>query len=214
MEVDKTAGQTASRIMAPTLKSNARPPRPTERLAPEAWIRAGREALVAGGHGRVKVEPLASALGVTTGSFYWHFKDREALLQAMLRDWEVSNSAGLYAAVEQHPDDPDAQLSALIDVWIDEQGYDPNWDAVVRDWARVDATAEAAVRRIDDQRIELLHRIFQHMGLGEPEAFVRARITYFHQVGYYAMRIGESRRQRLALKPLYLQILKGPRAGD
>jgi len=185
-----------------------------ERLGPEAWIEGGRQALISGGLARVKVEPLAKTLGVTTGSFYWHFKDRRALLDALLLDWETSNSAGLFAAVARRPGDADAQFDALADVWIEETDYSPAWDAAVRDWARVDAKAEVAVRRVDDRRIELWRGVFLGLGYRDPEAFVRARVTYFHQVGYYALHIAEDRDVRLALKPIYLRILKGHERPD
>ena len=179
------------------------------RLDQDAWMRAGREALIAGGISAVKVEPLAISLKVTTGSFYWHFRDRTALLDALIEDWEGSNSAGLFEAVAEHPGDADAQFDALANVWIEESNYSPAWDAAVRDWARIDERAESAVRRVDDCRIELWRGVFQLMGYKKPEDFVRARITYFHQVGYYAMDIKENRQDRLALKPVYLAVLKG-----
>ena len=68
---------------------------------------------------------------------------------------------------------------------------------------------EEAVRRVDDRRIELLHGIFRRLGNGEPEALVRARITYFHQVGYYALRISESPETRRDLLPTYIDLLLG-----
>src|SRR6202050_3414980 len=52
------------------------------------WIEQGLRALAAGGPGAVRIEPLAQALGVTRGGFYWHFEDRRALLEEMLDTWE------------------------------------------------------------------------------------------------------------------------------
>ncbi|MEA2418333.1 MAG: hypothetical protein QOE60_539, partial [Thermoleophilaceae bacterium] len=52
------------------------------------WIEAGLRALAAGGPDRVRIEPLAGALGVTRGGFYWHFANRQALLEEMLDTWE------------------------------------------------------------------------------------------------------------------------------
>jgi len=69
--------------------------------------------------------------------------------------------------------------------------------------------AEAAVRRVDDQRIELLKGIFEGFGYDPDHAFIRARITYFHQVGYQAMEIIESREHRTRLRPLYREALVG-----
>jgi AcrR family transcriptional regulator len=179
------------------------------RLGRDAWVAAGRAALIAGGVARVRVEPLAAALGVTTGSFYWHFRNREQLLRALLGDWRERNSAALFAAVQRHGEAPRRALRALADVWIDETAYSPAWDAAVRDWARTSPEVERVVRQVDRRRIRLLQSLFRRLGFAAPEAFIRARIAYFHQVGYYALRIVESRARRRALLPLYLRVLAG-----
>ena len=57
------------------------------RLDAAAWVAAAFDALADGGIDAVRVEPLAKALGITKGSFYWHFADRRALLDAMLDAW-------------------------------------------------------------------------------------------------------------------------------
>lgn len=181
--------------------------RTPDRLGIDAWVEGARKVLVAGGVSAVKVDPLATALGVTTGSFYWHFKDRKALLASVLEHWELTNSAGLFAAVARTPNDPHQQLSDLVDVWIDEGDYCPAYDAAVRDWARTSPEAERAVRRVDEKRINLLQGIFTQLGYDEPRAFIRARVAYFHQVGYYALHIIETRKQRHDLKALYLEVL-------
>lgn len=147
--------------------------------------------------------------GVTTGSFYWHFKNREELLAEVLADWEANNSEALITAVRAHTGDPDKQLDALVEAWISEKSFNPGYDSAMRDWARDSATVERAVRRVDDQRIALIREIFEAFGYEGDEALVRARVTYFHQVGYYALRIKESRATRLRLKHLYLRALKG-----
>jgi AcrR family transcriptional regulator len=197
-------------LVAVAAKEKARASRRAhaERLGAADWVETARTALIGGGVARVRVEPLARALGVTTGSFYWHFKDREALLGALLRHWEETNTAPLFRAVEA-AGDAAAQLSALVEVWIDEADYSPAYDSAVRDWARVSETAEAAVRRVDDKRIGLLQRIFEGFGHDAERAFVRARVAYFHQVGYYALHIVESREERRRLLPLYLEVLTG-----
>ena len=102
-----------------------------------------------------------------------------------------------------------AEFQALCDMWVNEAGYDPQWDAAIREWARISPRVATLVRRVDDLRIEIIQRIFHDMGYGEPEAFVRARTTYFHQVGYYTLGVRESREQRLKLLPIYIRILTG-----
>jgi AcrR family transcriptional regulator len=157
----------------------------------------------------VKVEPLAADLGVTTGSFYHHFRKRQDLLDAVLADWETQNSEPLFAAVREAGPDPDARLDALFDAWLAESDYDPAYDSAVRGWARTSKPVEAAVHRVDARRIELLKSIFLGFGYDENRAFIRARITYFHQVGYYAMEIVEDRAVRARLRPLYREALVG-----
>jgi AcrR family transcriptional regulator len=191
------------------VKRKTRKTAATSRLGRDAWIAAGRDALIAGGVARVRIEPLAAVLGVTTGSFYWHFKDRDELLRALLTDWRERNSAAMQAAVDRHRSAPAAAMRALVHVWIDEAGYSPAWDAAVRDWARTSKPVEALVRRVDEWRIRLLQSLFRRFGYAAPEAFIRARITYFHQVGYYALDIAESRARRRRLVPLYLEVLTG-----
>ena len=187
-------------------------PSNAEPLHRKAWIQAARTALIKGGVQRVKVEPLATALGVTTGSFYWHFKNRTDLHEALIADWRQQNSSAMYVAVAENPDDPERAMEALADIYILEQDYSPAWDAAMRDWARISASVERAVRQVDEQRIELWRGIFKRLGYPDQEAFIRARLTYFHQVGYYSLRIAETQADRLRLKRAYLDILIGPKA--
>lgn len=175
----------------------------------EDWIEAARRALIEGGVTKVKVEPLAAVLGVTTGSFYHHFRRRQDLLGAVLAHWELENTEPLFKVVREAGNDPDARLDALFEAWLSERDYDPTYDAAVRDWARTDKLAEAAVRRVDDRRIDLLKDIYLGFGYDADRAFIRARVTYFHQVGYYALRIIEPRAVRRAWRPLYREVLLG-----
>jgi len=182
----------------------------SDRLGAQAWIQAAREALISGGVARVKIVPLADALGVTSGSFYWHFKDRPALLDALLDDWKANNSRAMFAAVASETD-PKHQLDMLVRVWVEERDYSSAYDSAVRDWTRSAPNVASVVREVDDQRIKLIQGIFERLGQPKLEAFIRARITYFHQVGYYAMHIEETVERRLELLGIYTALLSGIR---
>ena len=180
-----------------------------EMLTREDWIATARAALIKSGIGAVRIVPLAKALGVTRGGFYWHFKGRRDLLDALLDDWEHTNTAPFERIVQQDRRDGHAEFQALVDLWVAEKEYSPAWDSALRNWAALSKQAAAVVKRVDEHRIALIREIFLHLGYSDPEALVRARITYFHQVGYYALALGESPSERRELLPVYIAALLG-----
>jgi AcrR family transcriptional regulator len=196
----------ASTKTSPALK------RPKGRKTPlgrEAWLNAAKTALIREGVGNVEVGKLARKLRATRGGFYWFFPSRKELLDTLLADWEKTNTAAWKAVVGDGSAGGMSEFKALNEMWVGEKGYDPQWDASVREWARTSPRAATAMRRVDDVRIDIIRRIFLHMGYEATEAFVRARTAYFHQVGYYTIGVRESREQRLKLMPFYIRILSG-----
>jgi len=173
------------------------------------WIAAARAALIADGVQRVKVDVLARRLKITRGSFYWHFKDRQALLDALLVDWHERNTLPFATAINRKSGDGIAQYQAIVDLWIEEKDYDPSYDSAVRDWARTDKRVAALVSKVDGERIGLFRQVFTQMGYEPAEADIRARIAYYHQVGYYALGVSESKATRYRLVPLYRKVLVG-----
>lgn len=178
----------------------------------EAWIAVAKGALIKLGHSQVKIEQLAAALNVTRGGFYWHFKNRADLLASLLADWEATNSSAIIAAVEA-PGTPEERLRNLAEVWIEEGSYSPAYNSAIRDWARVSSEAANVVARVDGRRIAALLGPFLDAGYAAAEALIRARITYYHQVGYYAMRVKEPKATRRGDLPLYISALLGSPGG-
>jgi len=185
--------------------------KPRLRLGSDDWLLAARNALISGGIAAVKVEPLAASLGVTAGSFYWHFQNRGALYAKLLKDWETVNSAAMVKAAELEPATAEERFKAFVNVWVTEQGYSSAYDAAVRDWARTSDKVRSAVHAVDTLRVSLLKGIFEDLGYDADRAEVRARITYFHQVGFYALDLRDDEQTRLRLRPLYVEALRdGP----
>lgn len=184
---------------------NARQP-----LSREDWIAAARAELIRGGVDAVKVDRLARRMRVTRGSFYWHFTSRADLLRALLESWERAGIASFERVLgDRDSRNGPAEFLAFANLWIEETEFVPGYDTAVRDWARTSREVAAVVRRVDQRRIDVLHRIFMDLGFVEPEALVRARITYFHQIGYYAIDMQEVPGRRRELAPTYLQVLSG-----
>jgi len=180
-----------------------------EALTREDWILAARKALIRGGIGAVRIVPLAEALKVTRGGFYWHFKGRQDLLDALLDDWVRTNTAAFEGVLKEPGRNGRVEFRTIVDVWVNEKDYSPAWDAAVRYWAGLSREVAAVVKRVDQHRIDIIHQIFLDVGYRDPEALVRARITYFHQVGYYALGLEETRERRLELIPVYIDSLIG-----
>lgn len=190
-------------------KAVRRPRKKRQPLGREVWLNTARQALIDEGTAGVEINKLAKRLGVSRGGFYWFFKSREQLLEELLAYW-VQTSTVLFEGILQASGRNGVQeFQAIIDLWVDENEYDPKWDGAVRDWARTSAAVLKAVQCVDAKRIAVLEQVFLDLGHQGKDAHVRARITYYHQVGYYALGVRESRKQRLDLIPFYMKVLTG-----
>ena len=181
----------------------------SSRLSRTDWLIAARDTLITEGKDALKIERLAKKLNVTRGGFYWHFRGRDDLLDALLKSWEQETNVLFEQALQGDHADGVSEFCALCRSWVNEDVYNPAYDSAVRDWARVSKRAKKAVKRVDRTRIDIIKRIFSDMGYPKDEAFIRARITYFHQVGYYTLGVGETRPQRRKLVPFYVEALTG-----
>ncbi|MCJ8310864.1 MAG: TetR/AcrR family transcriptional regulator [Rhizobiaceae bacterium] len=168
------------------------------------WIGAALNCLVSEGVEAVQITRLAKALGVTRGSFYWHFTDRQNLLDCVLDEWRAANLPVIEQELAKAASLSEGIL-AFFAIWEINPQFSAHLDHAVRDWARLDEGVLDIVRREDAQRIGTIAELFQRFGFEEDEAEVRARVLYFAQVGYHAMDFGDSIKQRLArLEHYYL----------
>jgi AcrR family transcriptional regulator len=179
------------------------------RLGRQVWLDAARQALIEEGTAGVEINKLANRLGVSRGGFYWFFSSRRQLLDELLAYWTKTGTVLFERLLKGHGRDGMKEYRALIHLWVDEKEYDPKWDGAVRDWARTSSNVLETVRAVDRKRIAILEQIFRHLGNKGMEAHIRARVTYYHQVGYYAMGVRESRKRRLQLFPYYAKVLTG-----
>jgi len=174
------------------------------------WLDEARNILIREGVDGVKVDRMARNLGVTRGGFYWFFKNRAQFLDILLADWQDSRNDPLTRAIRAGDNDtPLETLVRFVMTLIREESYSPALDAAIRDWARSSEAVRRAVDLVDNRRIKLLAKLFQALDYDTEEAFIRARIMYFHQVGYYAMDVRESAAQRLRYLPVYFRQLTG-----
>lgn len=161
------------------------PPRPA--LDRQAWIRQATDCLAESGVDGIRVETLAKRLGVTKGSFYWHFKDRPALLEAVLDAWQTGRVREASRLVEQAAD-PGEQILHVMKL----HSLEPNQKGIaielaIRDWARRDGRAMAAVESVDQARLSEASRLFERAGFKTAEARARALLLYTHAFGMSLM---------------------------
>lgn len=178
---------------------------------PDDWFEVARDMLIRGGVEAVTVQSISRKLGVTRGGFYGYFGSRDTLLQRLLQDWQDVNTRALRRIAAPGRKDGEAQFKELVDMWVEDEDYGPEYDSAVRDWARRSPEVARKVHQVDNERIRLIERIFRNLGFRGLEAHIRARITYYHQVGYYALAVHESRSQRRRLSPMYALALSGRR---
>src|SRR4051812_24359026 len=120
------------------------------RTPPGRWVDVGLEALAEGGPEAVRIEPLAQQLGVTKGGFYWHFKDRTALLAEVLDRWERESLEEVITQVEEGGGDARHKLRRLFSLAAARPDL-LRADLAVRDWARRDRAVAARLRGVDNR---------------------------------------------------------------
>lgn len=166
----------------------------------EAWIAAGFNELARTGVEGVRVEVLAKNLGVTKGGFYRRFRDRAALLEAMLQSW----SSGRIAAIEKHASLDGAtareRLRALIELYSGRMNTEGmSIELAIRQWARSDAPAANAVASVDAARLKNVGQLYRATGLAPEEADAQAFLFYCFVFGQSLLFLERGPRKRAQL---------------
>ncbi|MER5942443.1 TetR/AcrR family transcriptional regulator [Streptomyces sp. NPDC001928] len=155
------------------------------RLTPQDWTEAALGALARGGVAAVSVNALASELGATRGSFYWHFADRDALLAAALSFWASKATTDVIEAMRE-VDDPVQRLRALFSTALTEDPFTGLEPAIV---AHSDHPAVAPVlRRVTRERLDFLTELYTGLGLGPAPARRQAVTAYAAYLGWLELR--------------------------
>jgi AcrR family transcriptional regulator len=176
----------------------------SQKLGRQDWLATALKVLAESGIEAVRVEPLAKLMNVTKGSFYWHFKNREDLLNAMLREWETRETDDIIKQVEEAGGDASAKLLYLFQLAYEDDGQ---LEKAMRTWAANDARAAAVIAQIDQRRLNYLQDLFLQIGFPAIEAKARARLAYYSWVGEFTVGIPTSQAERLAEAQLNHAIL-------
>lgn len=151
------------------------------RLSADDWAQAALDQIAEQGVASVAVEPLARRLGVTKGSFYWHFPSRDALLQAALERWEKFEQEAVFGSLEHVPD-PRERLRALFQLVAHEATSHIIYGELLK--ALDHPLVAPVIGRVSQRRFDYLTASFRQAGLSRTDAQHRARLAYAAYVGF------------------------------
>jgi AcrR family transcriptional regulator len=165
------------------------------KLGRQDWVQAALEIFIEKGIEAVKVDVLAKSLQITRGSFYWHFKNLDDLLTAIIQTWQAINTEDVMQQVDTTGGTPSQQLLQLLEIAAKD---DDRLEKAMRIWAIHDPKALEAIARVDQQRLEYLQKLFVQIGFSKIDAEVRARVTYSVKLGWLMMTAASKPSKRLA----------------
>ena len=153
-------------------------------LTPLDWIQAAAEVLLDKSVDAVRVEVLAKNLGVTRGSFYWHFKDRDDLLRQLLARWRDQATEQIIDRFEKRNIKPRDLLRDLLMLPFKGEAAKAAaaTELAIRGWARRDETARQFVDEVDSKRLSYIAQCFSALGFDIGEARMRAFALYSYEL--------------------------------
>jgi AcrR family transcriptional regulator len=157
--------------------------KPVNSLSREHWIDLALRSLPENGIDKITIAGLARELQVTKGSFYWHFKGREDLLQAMLKRWEETGSEVVFREVDRVGGDAVRRLRHMADIIFRRYGDQLDLELALRDWGRKDASILKAVRRADERRLVYMQGLFAEIHTDKKVAEAKAWLLYSLYLG-------------------------------
>jgi AcrR family transcriptional regulator len=173
------------------------------------WLDLALSALAVEGVDHVTVLALSERLGVSRSSFYWYFKNRDELLDALLDRWDRLNTRSIVAEAQEPAATVNEAVCNVFRCWVNSAIFSPRLDFAVREWARRSSSVRRALDRSDRVRTEAVKALFVRFGYEDEDALVRARALYYMQIGYYALDLREPIETRLNLTPHYLKAFTG-----
>lgn len=161
----------------------------TPRFSKERWLRAAMEVLARDGQAKLRIDDIAASLGVTKGSFYHHFKNRDDFVENILAFWAESFTDYVVKTIGDQDGSGDAKLLELTRL-VEREGLD-RYDIAFRSWAAQDRKVADVVEKVDAARYSFIETLFREMGFEEPELGMRVRIWLVHASAHRTLRLPE-----------------------
>jgi AcrR family transcriptional regulator len=159
------------------------------RLTRRDWIAVAIRKLAQDSVAALRIDELADELGVTKGSFYWHFRSREDLLDAVLESWRSLMVTRVKELIGPASTAPAERLRNLLRIALASHPDGPGgpFELTLRDWARRDARVARLVREVDAERIAFLEELYCAAGLDAARARVYALAQMSFVIGSHTI---------------------------
>jgi AcrR family transcriptional regulator len=180
---------------------------PPTRTPRNRWIEEGLRALGGGGPDAVRIESLAQALGVSKGGFYWHFDDRQALLEEMLDAWERTWVDEVIEAVEAEDGDARSRLRRLFALAAASGGELLKIELAIRNWARREEAVAERLRQVDNRRMDYMRFLFGAICEDDDDVEVRCLLAFSLFIGGHFVSVDHGGRSRAQMLELALEWL-------
>lgn len=175
----------------------------------EQWLDLALQTLIAHGVEGVRVLPLAQKLGVSRSSFYWYFKSRQDLLNQLLEHWRETNTKVILERAARPAPTVVRGVLNVFECWADERLFNPQLDFAIRSWARRSKAVRKSIDKADNDRLGAIRDMYMRYGYDEEDAFIRARVLYYMQIGYYMLDLHEPMNVRISHLEAYLRSFTG-----
>ncbi|AZO15937.1 TetR/AcrR family transcriptional regulator [Mesorhizobium sp. M2A.F.Ca.ET.043.05.1.1] len=173
------------------------------------WINLALQTLISGGIESVRVLTLGQKLGVSRSSFYWYFESRQDLLDQLLKHWHETNTTAIVERARRPADTIIMGVMNVFECWADERLFDPRLDFAVREWARRSDDVRRMIDKADEERLLAIRDMYRRHGYESEDAFIRARVLYYMQIGYYVLDLKEPVEARVSHLAAYLRSFTG-----
>lgn len=192
-----------------TSEQQGKPNGDNHRLTREQWLAQALDVLTLEGNAKLRVDRIAAALGVTKGSFYWHFRDRDDFVRSLVEYWGVYLTETVIKQVQALEGDVRDRLYTLMKLVSD--GQYARYDVSVRAWAAQEPVAVAAiVEGVDRRRLAFATSLFAEMGFEDPEREMRARaiIAYLSFESSFLVKASDAKRAEMLNRFFDLIVLR------
>ena len=154
------------------------------RLSKNAWLRHGLLTLAGEGHHGLKVGAMAAGLGVSRGSFYWHFADIDDFRTQLLAAWRQATTDQVIRDLDARATGPNAQKGGGLQLLL-QRSMRPGrgLERAVRAWAAEEPQAAAAIAGVDSRRLARVEALLTDAGVPADRAGPRAAVLYWASLG-------------------------------